>query len=943
MLKLKIKKAIRFIFAEDEGFSLENRLFLSALIIAILTGLMGSAVNLLLSPSETAVIIPLLLSAVLFVVFYFVRFKRIIRPFIIPIIFLGLVGISIIWVFNGGMSGSNIMPAFVILILGLIVVPDKFKKYVLFLFLGLNVITYLIQLYRPDLIVNYASVTDLWIDSLFTLIYTSYFLFLITKFVHRQYTSERLRSEENEKKYRELIENSPDAIVIFIEGKIVLTNKQCLHLMAASSKDELLGKPVLHLVHPGYRELVTARMKDSAAIDGSMPLTEEKFVRLNGTEVDVEVKAMPIRFDGKPAVQLIVRDITWRLQAEKELLKRTAQFKEIMNHLPDSVLIHQHGTIVYANNTALKTLGYTEKEFLETSVFDHIVEKDRGLVAEMIQQRIDGLPKRDYEITVNTKSGDHRDAIVRASETEFFGEPSVIVLLIDITKRKAAEALQRESDEKFRNLAMLTPFAIMIYQDDFWVYTNPAGEQISGYSAEELYRMKYWAIVAPPYRSLIKERGFKRLAGEEVPSGYEFKIIAKDGTEKWVYLNGSMIEYHGKPAGLISIADITGLKQIEQDLIKAKEHAEESDRLKSAFLANMSHEIRTPMNGILGFAELLKTPGLTGSEQLEYIHIIKKSGDRMLNIINDIIDISKIESGQMQVAISETNLNKQTEFIYEFFKPQVEINGLRLICSNGLPDKDSVIRTDKEKVYAILTNLVKNALKFTSKGSIEFGYKKKESYLEFFVKDTGFGIPPDRQHAIFDRFIQADMTDSRAFQGAGLGLSISKAYVEMLGGTIRVESLKGVGSTFYFTLPYTSGLTQNHPGRETDAHPKKSESRNLKILIVEDDQISEMLISMAVRKFSREVLKARKGTDAVELCRNNPDIDLILMDVKMPDMDGYDVTRQIRDFNKNVCIIAQTAFVLAEEKEKAIQAGCNDFISKPLDVRQLKGLILKYF
>ncbi len=561
----------------------------------------------------------------------------------------------------------------------------------------------------------------------------------------------------------------------------------------------------------------------------------------------------------------------------------------------------------------------------------------------MIQQRIAGLPKKDYEIVVKTKSDTLRDAIVRASETEYLGEPSVIVLLIDITKRKAAEALQRESDEKFRNLAMLTPFAIMIYQDDTWVYTNPAGEQISGFSAAELYLMKYWDIVAPEYRSLIRDRGLQRLAGEEVPSGYEFKIITKEGKEKWVYLNGSIIEYHGKPAGIISIADINDLKQIEQDLIKAKDQAEESDRLKSAFLANMSHEIRTPMNGILGFAELLKTPGLTGREQLEYIRIIKKSGDRMLNIINDIVDISKIESGQMQVSLSETNINEQTEFIYEFFKPQVENTGVRLICSNGLSDREAIISTDKEKVYAILTNLVKNAIKFTSKGSIEFGYNKKESYLEFFVKDTGFGIPTDRQQAIFDRFIQADITDSRAFQGAGLGLSISKAYAEMLSGTIRVESLEGKGSTFYFTLPYTPGLAKNHPDTKTDVHPEKKDSKNLKILIVEDDNISEMLISMAVKKFSREVLIARRGTDAVELCRNNPDIDLILMDVKMPEMDGYEVTRQIRSFNKNVCIIAQTAFGLAEEREEAIKAGCNDFISKPMDMGQLKDLISKYF
>jgi signal transduction histidine kinase len=238
--------------------------------------------------------------------------------------------------------------------------------------------------------------------------------------------------------------------------------------------------------------------------------------------------------------------------------------------------------------------------------------------------------------------------------------------------------------------------------------------------------------------------------------------------------------------------------------------AEESDRLKSAFLANMSHEIRTPMNGILGFAELLSQPGLTGETQQNYIRIIEKSGTRMLNIINDIVNISKIEAGLMKVNWQESNINEQIEYIYTFFKPEVEGKGMQISFRNSLPSKESVISTDREKLYAILKNLVKNAIKYSKIGSIEFGYSLRRAHdnlsisleLEFFVKDTGIGIPKDRQDAIFERFIQADITDKNAYQGAGLGLSISKAYVEMLGGKIWVESEPEVGSCFYFTLPY---------------------------------------------------------------------------------------------------------------------------------------------
>jgi signal transduction histidine kinase len=381
-----------------------------------------------------------------------------------------------------------------------------------------------------------------------------------------------------------------------------------------------------------------------------------------------------------------------------------------------------------------------------------------------------------------------------------------------------------------------------------------------------------------------------------------------------------------------------------KELLRAKEHAEESDRLKSAFLANMSHEIRTPMNGILGFAGLLKEPGLTGEEQQKYIRIIEKGGARMLNIINDIVSISKIESGIIEVANMESNINEQIEYICTFFKPEAEAKGIKLSYKTALSSEESVLITDCEKLFAILTNVVKNAIKYTDKGLIEFGYEKKGDYLEFFVKDTGIGIPKNRQKAIFERFIQADIVDKMARQGAGLGLSISKAYVEILGGKIWLESDEGNGSTFYFTLPYKAEQKEK-TGSNNYITPDIGVSlfENLKILIVEDDEISGMLISINVSKLSDNILKAKTGFEAVEACRNNPDLDLILMDIQMPDLNGYEATRQIRQFNKEVVIIAQTAFGLLGDREKALEYGCDDYISKPINKTELITLIKKYF
>lgn len=247
-----------------------------------------------------------------------------------------------------------------------------------------------------------------------------------------------------------------------------------------------------------------------------------------------------------------------------------------------------------------------------------------------------------------------------------------------------------------------------------------------------------------------------------------------------------------------------------EELLLAKDQAEQSDKLKSAFLANMSHEIRTPMNSILGFAEILKESDLTGEQQQEYISIIEKSGERMLNVINNILNISKIESGQISCSFSETNVNEQIEFVYSFFEPEAKQKGIYLSYKNNLAPDEAIVKTDREKLYAILINLVKNAIKYTDKGSIEFGCGSaspqaapvgEPAELEFYVKDTGIGIAKDRQEAIFERFIQAEIADKKARQGAGLGLSISKAYVELLGGKIRVESEVGKGSKFSFTIP----------------------------------------------------------------------------------------------------------------------------------------------
>jgi signal transduction histidine kinase len=385
-----------------------------------------------------------------------------------------------------------------------------------------------------------------------------------------------------------------------------------------------------------------------------------------------------------------------------------------------------------------------------------------------------------------------------------------------------------------------------------------------------------------------------------------------------------------------------------EELIKAKDQAEESDRLKLAFLANMSHEIRTPMNGILGFTELLKEPKLADKEQQEYIKIIEKSGKRMLHIINDIVNISKVESGQIDVIKSDTDVNDVLQYLHQFFTNETMPKGIQLSLTKKLNLDEQLILTDREKLYAATTNLLKNAIKFTPNlGTISFGCERKGEFLEFFVKDSGIGISKSQQEIIFDRFRQVDGSSRLRHEGSGLGLAISKAYIEILGDKIGIKSKVGSGSTFYFTLPYDpvieSSKKQHHPKKPVTTTGKNKKIKELKILIAEDDKISKLLISIMIKPYCRELIMVNNGSEAIEAFRNNPDIDLILTDINMPEMGGLEATKIIREFNKDIIIIAQTAYEMQSDRDDAIAAGCTDYISKPINNIELLALINKYF
>ena len=368
-----------------------------------------------------------------------------------------------------------------------------------------------------------------------------------------------------------------------------------------------------------------------------------------------------------------------------------------------------------------------------------------------------------------------------------------------------------------------------------------------------------------------------------------------------------------------------------KELIISKEKAEESDRLKSAFLANMSHEIRTPMNGILGFSELLKNPEISNEKQQKFIDIIFKSGQRLLSTLNDLMDISKLETGLVKLNISRININEEVENIYSHFKLEALNKGL--FFNLAIPENNEIIiETDREKLFGVLSNLIKNAIKYTKTGGINFGYTVNKNTICFYVKDTGIGIPQNRLEAIFDRFVQADIEDKKVYEGCGLGLSIAKSYADMFNGKIIVESEEGQGSIFNFEIPFVNLNNNVIIDDNSELTNKNSEnSSDIKILIVEDEEFALIYLSQILKDICAKMVFTKNGKEAIEIFKANPDIDLILMDIKMPIMGGYEATAQIREFNKEIIIIAQTAYAMLDDSEKALNSGFNDYVSKPIN------------
>jgi PAS domain S-box-containing protein len=507
--------------------------------------------------------------------------------------------------------------------------------------------------------------------------------------------------------------------------------------------------------------------------------------------------------------QLLKKEISQRKKAEKELKGSESYFRLLFELNPQPMFVYDLETmkILQVNQSAIETYGYGYDEFLSMTIIDLKAPEE---FTRLWKKLID-----DPNSFQQTEIWDHRlkdgkiiQVEVHSHNLDFRHKDARLVLLIDVTEKIKTENRLRENELTLTNLIGNLPG--MVYRCAFdenynMIFMSEACARITGYQPSDFVEDKsitFNDLIFPEYRQPIWEK-WLQVIGDKSVFEYQYPILTASGEVKWIWERGTGIyDKKGNVQFLEGYLEDMTIKRLnEEELIRAKEKAEESDRLKSAFLANISHEIRTPMNGILGFAELLKEPDLSPENQQEFLNVIEKSGQRMLNIINDLIDISKIEAGETTVRISDVNLNTLLAELHSFFTPEAKKKGIEINYHCPLPDELSRIRTDRTKLGQVLTNLIKNAIKFTESGSIDFGYFAIDSVFEFYITDTGQGIHPDQIEMVFERFRQGTLGLTRNHEGAGLGLAICKAYVELLGGEIWVKSELGKGSTFHFKAP----------------------------------------------------------------------------------------------------------------------------------------------
>ena len=732
-----------------------------------------------------------------------------------------------------------------------------------------------------------------------------------------------------------ILDSLPDMLTVFRHDEVgveVVSNEETNHV-GVSNKD-FEGMRMCDMVPPEAYQNIHSNMQK--VISTGTVSTAHHELDINGEHHYYENRIFPL---DEEYVLIMCRDITNRIATQRQL----EVFKSVLDKVSDSILaVSADGTLVYANKQFIEEYGVTQQLGVQ-KIYDLPVSMKTPEVwqARLQQIRDNGGSfsyRADYTRKGYDKKGVHQVSTFLTNEDN---KELIWFFTQDITDVIKKQDELRELNALLEGILNNVPVYLFVKdpEDEFrYLYWNRAFTEHSGIPASKAIGHTDTEVFPENEDAEKFHKDDLEVLRTHEPLEMQETYISAKGEARIVQTLKTLVPMEGRKPLLIGISwDITSLKNIEQELITARLKAEQSDRLKTAFLANMSHEIRTPLNAIVGFSKLLPLAE-SPEEEETYSDIINQNSDILLQLINDILDLSKIEAGTLEYIKCPMNLGELCRTIYEVHKGRVR-EGVTLFLDNQ--EADLMIEEDHNRIMQVITNFITNACKFTHSGEIRYGFEVREDHIYFYVKDTGIGVAQDKINQIFDRFVKLNSFA----QGTGLGLAICRMIIEKIGGEIGAISDIGKGSTFYFTIPYKDKdrerikVFEVAEEKQEDSFVKRPQLIK-KILIAEDVESNFILVKNLIGK-DYTLLWAKDGMEAVEMYKEYQP-DLILIDIKMPCMNGLDATHIIRSYSKDIPIIALTAYAFETDKEKALEVGCNDFVTKPISKEVLVRVLRKY-
>jgi len=758
--------------------------------------------------------------------------------------------------------------------------------------------------------------------------------------------------QQSEQRFRAVVEWAPYSIVIHRDLKIIYVNPAAIKMFGASSAQDFVGTKVLDRVHPDCHQIVLDRIRRGIDDGINAPLTELKYIKFDGTIIDVEVQGTPIMYDGVPCIHAAMRDITERRQSEDKLQRSHARYTSMTSNISDVIgIMGADGIMTYKSPNIEKWFGWLPEDRVGTSGFSTVHPDDLDRVGKVFYSLLENENSvKTFEFRYLCKDGSYKP--IELTAANLLNDPFIQGVLLnyrDITDRKQIE---EELEQTATRLALATTAGgvgiwdwdidnnVLVWDDQMIALYGLDRKSFSGaYEA--------WQQGLHPDDVLRGDQEIQMAISGKKEFNTAFRALWPDGTIRYIRaLAVVQRDDSGKALRMIGTNwDITVQKLADEKLRASEDNLQKINAEKDKFFSIISHDLRGPFNGFLGLTRLMaeELPGLTQEEIQKMAGSMRDSATNLFNLLENLLEWSRMQQGGL---IFNPESILLMSIMNERMRPAIDLADKKGVEIRYEIQADLKVFADEYMLSSTIRNLVSNAVKFTVKGGkVTIAAKSVPGHsVEISVSDTGMGMSPEMVHDLFRLDVQTNRRGTENEPSSGLGLLLCKEFVEKHGGKLWVESEEGKGSAFYFTIPnHAEVLIKKVILHGVSEEDKEDQIKRIKILIAEDDEISASLISAMVDKYSYEVLHVKTGVDAMQACRNNPDIDLVLMDINLGGMNGYEATHQIRQFNKDIVIIAQTSFSLKFDSVMAIEAGCNDYINKPISNSELQGLIRKYF